>query len=228
MRHQEQFPGQAIAGLRTRLLVMSAAVGIALDESFRALDERSPARAAAVIDGDNVIDDLEDEIDEQALCLLARTQPVACDLRFVVGALRMVADLERIGDAAVSIAEQAILLQDLGQRPEMPEELRQMLRRTRAAFEMAEEAFRGNDGEVALRMRDEDDDAVQSEVLVLHRLMERLTSQPGTDPHWVMHYILVVHSLSRIWRRAVNVAEHVHFITQGQSLKHGGDACRDS
>ena len=129
MRHQEQFPGQAIAGLRTRLLVMSAAVGIALDESFRALDERSPARAAAVIDGDNVIDDLEDEIDEQALCLLARTQPVACDLRFVVGALRMVADLERIGDEAVSIAEQAILLQDLGQRPEMPEELRQILQR---------------------------------------------------------------------------------------------------
>ena len=228
MRHQEQFPGQAIAGLRTRLLVMSAAVGIALDESFRALDERSPALAAAVIDGDNVIDDLEDEIDEQALCLLARTQPVARDLRFVVGALRMVADLERIGDEAVSIAEQAILLQDLGQRPEMPEELRRMLRRTRAAFDMAEEAFRNHDGSVALRMRDEDDDAVQSEVLVIHRLMERLTSTAGSDPHWVMHYILVVHSLSRIWRRAVNVAEHVHFITQGQSLKHGGETCRDA
>lgn len=228
MKHEEQFPGQAIAGLRTRLLVMCATVGIALDESFRALDEKSPARAAAVIDGDTVIDELEDEIDEQALCVLARSQPVACDLRFVVGALRMVSDLERMGDEAVSIAEQAILLQDLEQRPPMLEELRRMLERARAAFRMAEDAFRNNDGAVALRMGDEDDDAVQSEVLVIQRLMERLTAAPGCDPRWVMHAILVVHSLSRIWRRAVNVAEHVHFITQGQSLKHGGETCREA
>ena len=228
MKHQEQFPGQAIAGLRTRLLVMCAAVGIALDESFRALDETSPARAAAVIDGDTVIDDLEDEIDEQALCLLARSQPVACDLRFVVGVLRMVSDLERMGDEAVSIAEQAILLQDLEHGPSMPDEMRQMLSRVRAAFARAEEAFRSHDGDVALRMSDEDDEAVQSEVLVIQRLMERLTARPGCDPRWVMHYILVAHSLSRIWRRAVNVAEHVHFITRGQSLKHGADACREA
>lgn len=226
MRQEKQFPGQAIAGLRTRLLVMFATVGIALDESFRALDETTPARAAAVIDGDNVIDDLEDEIDEKALCVLARIQPVARDLRFVVGAMRMVGDLERMGDEAVNIAEQAILLQDLGQHPAMLEELREMMGRTRAAFALAEGAFREHDGSVALRMSDEDDDAVQSEVLVIQRLMERLTTLPNCDPHWVMHLILVVHSLSRIWRRAVNVAEHVHFITQGNSLKHGGESCR--
>lgn len=62
------------------------------------------------MENDAAIDALENEIDEMALQLLARTQPVAGDLRFVVSALRMVVDLERIGDEAVSVAEQAVLM----------------------------------------------------------------------------------------------------------------------
>ena len=104
---------QMLATLRTRLLVMFAHVGIALDESGKALAQDDAARALAVQEGDAVIDDLENEIDELCLRVMARLQPVAGDLRFVVAALRMVVDLERIGDEAAAIAERVLLLHEL-------------------------------------------------------------------------------------------------------------------
>ena len=110
---QANYLQQLLVTLRTRLLVMCASVGIALEEAGKALAANDPGRAAAVIESDAAIDALENEIDEMALRLLARSQPVAGDLRFVVTSLRMVVDLERIGDEAVSMSEQAILMQNM-------------------------------------------------------------------------------------------------------------------
>ncbi|RXE62716.1 PhoU family transcriptional regulator, partial [Muribaculaceae bacterium Isolate-001 (NCI)] len=93
MNQQENYLQQMLVTLRTRLLVMCASVGIALEEAGKALAANDPGRAAAVIESDGSIDELENEIDEMALRLMARTQPVAGDLRFVVSALRMVVDL---------------------------------------------------------------------------------------------------------------------------------------
>ena len=116
MTSQETRLQQMLVTLRTRLLVMCAATGLALDDACRALKEGDVGRASAVIDGDDAINALENEIDEKALSLLARVQPVAGDLRFVVIALRMVADLERIGDEAASIAERTLIMQGLPPR----------------------------------------------------------------------------------------------------------------
>lgn len=117
MQQEINYLQQLLATLRTRLLVMAASVGIALEEAGKALAANDPGRATAVMENDAAIDALENEIDEMALQLLARTQPVAGDLRFVVSALRMVVDLERIGDEAVSVAEQAVLMQDTPAAP---------------------------------------------------------------------------------------------------------------
>ena len=103
MQQQANYLQQLLVSLRTRLLVMCASVGIALEDAGKAMAAGDPGRAASVIENDAAIDALENEIDEMALQLLARTQPVAGDLRFVVSALRMVVDLERIGDEAVSM-----------------------------------------------------------------------------------------------------------------------------
>ena len=84
MNQQENYLQQMLVTLRTRLLVMCASVGIALEEADKALAANDPGRAAAVIESDAAIDELENDIDDMALRLLARTQPVAGDLRFVV------------------------------------------------------------------------------------------------------------------------------------------------
>ncbi|WP_291440145.1 phosphate signaling complex protein PhoU [Desulfovibrio sp.] len=220
---QANYLQQLLVTLRTRLLVMCASVGIALEEAGKALAANDPGRAAAVIESDAAIDALENEIDEMALRLLARSQPVAGDLRFVVTSLRMVVDLERIGDEAVSMSEQAILMQN------MPgfsiiSHVRDLYEGARDAFESAVRVFRENDAQGALAMSRGDDEAVQNEVRIIQGIMECLSDPHcSLKPHVAMHIILVTRSLTRIWRRSVNIAEHVYFISRGESLKHRSD-----
>ena len=191
MQQEINYLQQLLATLRTRLLVMAASVGIALEEAGKALAANDPGRATAVMENDAAIDALENEIDEMALQLLARTQPVAGDLRFVVSALRMVVDLERIGDEAVSVAEQAVRI------------------------------FRENRADEALQCIHGDGEALQCEVRIIQGIMERLSDPTsGLKPPLAMHIILITRSLTRIWRRSINIAEHVYFISQGESLKH--------
>lgn len=220
---QANYLQQLLVTLRTRLLVMCASVGIALEEAGKALAANDPGRAAAVIESDAAIDALENEIDEMALRLLARSQPVAGDLRFVVTSLRMVVDLERIGDEAVSISEQAILMQNMPGFS-MMFHVRELYEGAREAFESAVRVFRDNDAQGALALSRGDDEAVQNEVRIIQGIMECLSDPHcSLKPHVAMHIILVARSLTRIWRRSINIAEHVYFIGRGESLKHRGD-----
>ena len=223
MQQQANYLQQLLVSLRTRLLVMCASVGIALEDAGKAMAAGDPGRAASVIENDAAVDALENEIDEMALQLLARTQPVARDLRFVVSALRMVVDLERIGDEAVSIAEQAILMQD---KPGFGviSHVREMFYKASEAFDKAVRVFRENNAEEALHMLRGDEDAVQCEVRIIQEIMEGLSNpESSLEPYQAMHIILVARSLTRVWRRSINIAEQVYFINQGESLKHKGD-----
>ena len=214
---------QMLATLRTRLLVMFAHVGIALDESGKALAQDDAARALAVQEGDAVIDDLENEIDELCLRVMARLQPVAGDLRFVVAALRMVVDLERIGDEAAAIAERVLLLHELPINEGDMRRLREMFAQARAAYAQASDAFREEDAQAALNLRADEDDALQAEVALLQALMP-MPGEDGRvsgDPRAAIHAMLIVRSLTRIWRRSVNIAEQIYFMRHGASLKHG-------
>ena len=100
-----------IVSLRTQLLVMGASTEIAVDNMRNAIMKMDAPTAQAVIDGDDAIDLLENQIDSSSLSILARTQPVAGDLRFVVATLRpTVVDMERIGDEASTVCGHIILM----------------------------------------------------------------------------------------------------------------------
>ena len=144
---QDYTPQHMLATLRTRLLVMYAQVDIALEEAARSYEKGEAVRAIAVCDGDTAIDALENEIDELCLRLMARIKPVAGDLRFVVAALRMVVDLERIGDEAVTVAEQTVLMEDVPGRRILADEVCGMMQRAREAFMRAMDCFREGNGE---------------------------------------------------------------------------------
>ena len=211
---------EMMVSLRTRLLVMCAETSIALENTQQALAQKDIGKATAVIEGDTGINALENEIDERALCILVRTQPMASDLRFVVSALRIVTDLERICDEAVSIAEHVMLLRDVSHFAVMDDVLRFMLA-SRAFFDETVEAFRNNDADKAEKLSQGDAEALQEEVRVLQHVVARFEEkEAGLDAQVVMHLILVVHSLSRIWQRSVNFAEQIYFYLEGVSLKH--------
>src|SRR5690242_12373737 len=119
--------------LRERLLVMGGRAERQIGHAIAALVDRDDERAGLVIDGDERIDLDEREIDELAFAVIARRQPVASDLRFVIFALKIVTDLERIGDLAVNIAKRA---RDLARLDPSPAEARlvELAVRVRAAL----------------------------------------------------------------------------------------------
>ena len=222
LNQQEYYIEQMIVSLRTRLLVMGASVEIAVDNMHKAVKELNVGTAQAVIENDDDIDDLENEIDESSLTLLAKSQPVAKDLRFVISCLRMVTDMERIGDEAAAICSQVILM-DGADKNQVLGLLGRHLEAATTAFANAMNIVRDMDATKAQLMNEHtDDDAMQSEVAVMDALMQRLdkNSDDHIDPLLAMHLILMTHSLTRIWRRSANMVGHVCFACMGQSVKH--------
>ena len=134
----------------------------------------------------------------------------------------MVTDMERIGDEAAAISSQVILL-DGADKALVTGLLGKHLEAATAAFASAMNIVRDMDATKAQIMNEHtDDDAVQSEVVVMDALMHRLdkNSEEHIDPLLAMHLILMTHSLTRIWRRSANMVGHVCFACMGQSAKH--------
>ncbi len=217
MSNSENQLQQMIVTLRTRLLVMSAMVGLALDDACKSLQEGDIGRASAVIDGDAAINELENEIDAKSLSILARTQPVAGDLRFVISAMRMVLDLERIADEAARMAEFAMLMEGLDHVDEdIVSDIKSLMKKAREIYTASIDAFREGDHEKALKVRKQEDEAALLDVQIMHKLSQR----PNVDPQLSIHVILISRTLNRTWRHAINIAEHTYFIYGGESLKH--------
>lgn len=207
-----------LSDLKVRLLTMSGEAQEALGESVDALLQRDAAKATSVIAGDSVIDELELEIEESVIRLLATQQPMARDLRLLTAAMKIANDLERVGDHAVNIAQSAERL--LAHRPIAPEpEIVEMARQARKMLADALEAFVRADPQAArdICRRDDSVDALHHSVfrILLTHMME--------DPHIIgagMDLFLVSRNLERVADLATNIAEDVVFLVEGKTIKH--------
>jgi phosphate transport system protein len=207
-----------LSELKVRLLTMSGEAQEALAESVDALLQRDGAKASAVIAGDSQIDEMELEIEDVVIRLLATQQPMAKDLRLLTAAMKIANDLERVGDHAVNIAQSAERLME--HRPIVPEpEIVEMARQARKMLADALEAFvRGDTASArAICERDDSVDALHHSVfrILLTHMME--------DPHTIgsgMDLFLVSRNLERVADLATNIAEDVVFLVEGKTIKH--------
>lgn len=207
-----------IIELRERLLKLGGLVEQAITSSVRALAERDTALAERVIEEDRRINRLELEIDDLCIRMLALRQPAASDLRFVTLALKVVTDMERIGDLAVNVAHRAKelnaeeALRPYVDIPHLAEAAVGMLRMVLDAF-VASDAAKAR---VVLARDNEVDDryvAIESEVL------ELMTQDPKTISR-ALSSLFVAKHLERIADHATNVAEMVIFYVEGKDVRH--------
>ena len=207
-----------LSELKVKLLTMSGEAQDALATAVDALLRRDTAKAAQVIHGDAVVDALEVEIEEAVVRLLATQQPMARDLRFLMAAMKIANDLERVGDHAVNIAESAERL--LAHRPIAPEpEIVEMARQARTMLADALEAFVRGDAQAgrSICRRDDSVDALH------HNVFRILLTHMMEDPHIIgagMDLFLVSRNLERVADLATNIAEDVVFLVEGKSIKH--------
>ena len=209
---------EELSQVKVRLLTMSGEAEAALATAVEALLERDHEKAEAVIVGDHVIDQMEVEIEEMCLNLLALQQPMARDLRMLMAALKISNDLERVGDHAVNIAQSAKRVAPT--RTVTPEpEIQEMARLAGDMLSDALEAFIRGDANAARALVKRDD-----KVDALHRSLFRvLLTYMMEDPHIIgtgMELSLVSRNLERIADLATNIAEDVVFLVDGISIKH--------
>ncbi|MBN1782884.1 phosphate signaling complex protein PhoU [bacterium] len=204
--------------LKKHLIHMAMAVEEAIACAIEALVERDDLIAEKVINMDERINEMEIQIDEECLRLLALNQPMASDLRFVTSAMKLNNDLERIGDHAVNIAELAKRLnhndplKPLISIPRMAEIAQSMVKQSIDSFVNAEP-------QLAKDICKRDDEVDNFDDQIFRELLTYMMSDPKLIPR-ALNYALISKNLERIADLSTNIAEEVVFIYQAMTIKH--------
>jgi phosphate transport system protein len=209
---------EELAQLKQRLVSLSGEAEEAIGKAVDALVKRDRGLAQDVVNGDRLINTLESAIEEQGFQLIALHQPMASDLRLIFSAIRIVNDLERVGDHAVNIAqsvERLLVYPHIVPEPEVVE----MARLAKQMLSDALGAFVKGDPELARAVcrRDDAVDALNDSVfrILLTHMMEDQRSIGAC-----MELLLVSRNLERVADLATNIAEDVVFVVEGKTIKH--------
>ena len=204
--------------LKQRLLGMGALVEERAHQAIVALIERRLDLAQKVATSDQDVNELQIEIDDRAIKLLALQNPMATDLRLITVAMKINADLERIGDQAVNIAENVVKL--LVHPPLKPTiDLPRMAELAEAMTRDALDAFVRKDIELARAVLGRDDEVDQMKDQVFRVLLTYMMADPGTIER-ALALILISRNLERIADHATNIAEDVIFVVEAKDVRH--------
>jgi phosphate transport system protein len=219
-KHTDHAYESELQSLRDHILLMGAKVEGMMRAAIVALSERDSALAQRTMQDDHQINRLEVEIDELCLRILARRQPVASDLRIVTIALKLVTDLERMGDGVVNICERVL---ELNQEPALRpiRGLQLMAEGTENMVREALDAYVKGDADRAQHVlgmdRNVDDD--------YSRIFRELLTYMMEDPRNIYRATRlqsIAKYLERIADHATNIAEMVVFMVKGKDIRHPG------
>ena len=220
--HTSKHYEQQLRLLKEKLLLIGNKAEIAIADATRALVQRQPSLAQRVVDDDDQVDTLELEIDEICFEILAREQPVASDLRFITTAMKIVGDIERIGDNGVNIARRAL---EIFHEPELKPiiDIPVAARAAQRILKESLDAFVNSDVELAKRVieghRYIDDVCDQ----MLRELLTYMFEDPSTVSR-ALRLMFVARNLERTGAHAANIAEMVIFLVEGHDVRHGQTA----
>jgi phosphate transport system protein len=208
--------------LQTLLLEMAGRVEFAIRRAISALVDRDEEQAQEVLRNEARINQMEIEIDDLAVRLLARHQPMAKDLRFLTAAIKINNDLERMGDLAVNIVERALSL--IHQPPIKPlVDIPQMAKLVDSMVRNSLDAFVKRDGQLARGVLLSDDAVDDLRDRVCDELVVFMEKDPSTISR-ALDLIMVARNLERVADHATNIAEDVLFLAQGIDVRHHSEA----
>jgi phosphate transport system protein len=200
------------------LLRTGGLVEQAIGRSVTALVDRDSRLAREVIGSDVEIDRLELEIDELCVEMLAMQQPVARDLRFITTAMKIVVDLERIGDLAVNVSERTL---ELNEEPQLKPfiDIPLMARRAQEMVHGALDAFVCRDAVAARRVIEMDDDLDRRMEQIFRELLSYMIEEPSSITR-ALRLNFIAKYFERIGDQATNVCEQVVYMTEARVIKH--------
>ena len=209
---------EELEALKQTLLAMGGLVEDQIRRVMRALLERDDALAQEVIDRDQQVNAYDVEVDETCVSLLALHQPTAGDLRFITTAMKIVTDLERIGDQAVNIAQRVL---ELNREPQLKPyiDLPRMAEKAQQMVKESLDAFVARDTELARKVCAEDADVDALKEQLFRELLTFMMEDPKTIPR-AIRLILISRFMERVADHATNIAEMVIYLVDAKMVRH--------
>jgi phosphate transport system protein len=216
-RHLER----EIERLKRLVFRLSTMVEENVSRAVRCVEKRDEAAAREIILLDNKVDQMELDVEEECLKLLALYQPVAIDLRFIVAILKMNNDLERIGDLAVNMAEAAVFL-SRREPVKIPFDFSDMASKVRRMLKGSLDALVNLDAELANKVCAADDEVDDINERMYSKVENAIRNDPFATDAFIC-YLTISRHLERIADQATNIAEDVIYMVEGRIHRHGTD-----
>ena len=209
---------EELEALKQTLLAMGGLVEDQIRRAMRALLERDDVIAQEVIERDRQVNTYDIEVDEQCVNLLALHQPAAGDLRFITTAMKIVTDLERIGDQAVNIAQRAL---ELNREPQLKPyiDLPRMADKAQRMVKESLDAFVARDTALARQVCGEDAEVDALKEQIFRELLTFMMEDPRTVSR-AIRVILISRFMERVADHATNIAEMVIYLVVGKMVRH--------
>jgi phosphate transport system protein len=209
---------EELDALKQTLLAMGGLVEDQIRRVMTALLERDSDLAREVIDRDRQVNAYDVEVDEKCVELLALHQPAAGDLRFITTAMKIVTDLERIGDQAVNIGQRTL---ELNAEPQLKPyiDLPRMAERAQRMVKESLDAFVARDTALARAVCAEDEAVDALKEQIFRELLTFMMSDPRTIPR-ALRLILISRFMERVADHATNIAEMVVYMVEGKMVRH--------
>jgi phosphate transport system protein len=209
---------QGLDDLKQRLLAMGGLAEQAVERAIRAYQTRDVSLCQIVLRDESKINAAERDVDEMSIDLLAMQQPMAIDLRFIVACIKINADLERVGDQAVNIAERVM---DLATRPDpgLNVDIPRMAQSSISMVRDALNAFLTADVDLAQTVL-ERDDLVDNMNREIFEAVDDAMGRSAGDHRNLLDTLIVARNLERVADHATNIAEDVIFWVRGADVRH--------
>lgn len=208
-----------LRAIQDDVMAMGSMVEKALERSIEALKNRDLSLAHQIIKDDQKINSKRFGIEDDCIGLIATQQPMASDLRIIIGVLNIIAELERIGDHAEGISKIVLMIGD--EPPLKPlVDIPRMAEKTISMLKQSLDAFINNDTETARRVADEDDDVDNLYSQVFRELLTFMAEDPKTITR-ATRLIWVAHNLERSADRVTNICERIVFTVTGKMEEIG-------
>lgn len=213
-----------IEKLKKEILTLSALVEERVREAVQAVSTRNSELAEQVIERDSDVDQMEVDIEEDCLKILALYQPVASDLRFVVAVLKINNDLERVADEAVNIAERADFLAHHAP-VDLPLNFDIMMEKSQAMLRKSLDALMTMNTGLAYQVGRDDDEVDDLNRRMYEIVQEAMSRQPERID-CLIHVMSISRHLERIADYATNIAEDIVYMIEGEIIRHNAEIYR--
>jgi phosphate transport system protein len=206
--------------IKKMILSLGALVEQRVARIKQAIEDRDAALAREIMHLDHEVDEMEVEIEEECLKIIALHQPVAADLRFIVAVIKINNDLERIGDQVVNIAQRVVRI---AKRPVAPFrfDYSEMADRAEAMLRMSLDSLVNQDIDIAIKVLHLDDDVDKIKDLAYDRIKQAMADGLTEDIGYMINLLLISRHIERLADHATNIAEEVVYMIEGEIVRHG-------